>query len=166
MSDLEAPLDRYRDVVRPEWIDHNQHMNMGYYLVVFDYATDEFFSWVGLDAAHRTVRAVTTFCLETHVTYHREVRAGDPLRFTTQLLAHDDKRLHYFHEMYHAREGWLAATNELMSLHVSHATRRGAAMAPEILARLAEIQRAHAALPRPPQAGRAIGLANRPRAAS
>ncbi len=48
MSDLAAPLDRYRDVVRPDRIDHNQHMNMSYYLVVFDYATDEFFAWVGL----------------------------------------------------------------------------------------------------------------------
>jgi acyl-CoA thioester hydrolase len=163
MSELDAPLDRYRDVVRPEWIDHNRHMNMGYYLVVFDLATDEFFAWVGLDAAHRAARDTTTFCLEAHVTYHREVRAGDPLRFTTRLLAHDDKRLHYFHEMYHARDGWLAATNELMSLHVSLATRRAAPMAPEILARLAAIQHAHAALSRPPQAGRAIGLANRPR---
>jgi acyl-CoA thioester hydrolase len=86
---------------------------------------------------------VTTFCLEAHVTYHREVRAG-------------------FHEMYHAREGYLAATNELMSLHVSEVTRRGAPMAPEILARLARIRKAHDALPRPPQAGRAISLAARP----
>jgi acyl-CoA thioester hydrolase len=162
MSDLAAPLDRYRDVVRPEWIDHNQHMNVGYYLVVFDYATDEFMAWVGLDAAHRAARAITTFCLEAHVTYHREVREGDPLRFTTHLLGHDDKRLHYIHAMYHAQEGWLAATNELMSLHVSRATRRATAMAPEILARLAAIQRAHDALPRPAQAGRAIGLANKP----
>ena len=163
MSDLATPLDRYRDVVRPEWIDHNQHMNVGYYLVVFDFATDEFMAWVGLDGAHRASRAITTFCLEAHVTYHREVRAGDPLRFTTQLLGHDAKRLHYIHAMYHAAEGWLAATNELMSLHVSHATRRAAPMAPEILARLAAIQRAHDALPRQPQAGRAIGLASRPR---
>jgi acyl-CoA thioester hydrolase len=161
MSELAAPLDRYRDVVRAEWIDANQHMNVGYYLVVFDYATDEFMAWVGLDQAHRARHAVTTFCLEAHVTYHREVREGDPLRFTTQLLGHDDKRLHYFHAMYHAREGWLAATNELMSLHVSRATRRAAPMAPEIRGRLAAIERAHAALPRPAQAGRAIGLANK-----
>jgi acyl-CoA thioester hydrolase len=162
MSELVAPLDRYRDVVRPEWVDHNQHMNMGYYLVVFDYATDEFFSWVGLDAAHRASQDVTTFCLEAHVTYHREVLGGDPLRFTTVLLGHDARRLHYIHAMYHATEGFLAATNELMSLHVSRATRRAAAMAPDILARLAAIQRAHDALPRPAQAGRAIGLANKP----
>ena len=88
----------------------------------------------------RTARAhdVTTFCLEAHVTYHREVREGDPLRFTTHLLGHDAKRLHYIHAMYHATEGYLAATNELMSLHVSRATRRGAPMAPAVLARLAE----------------------------
>jgi acyl-CoA thioester hydrolase len=163
MSEPSAPLDRYRDVVRREWIDHNQHMNVGYYLVVFDFATDEFMSWVGLDAAHRTKHAITTFCLEAHVTYHREVREGDPLRFTTHLLGHDDKRLHYIHAMYHGRDGWLAATNELMSLHVSRATRRAAPMAPAILTRLAAIQRAHDTLPRPAQAGRAIGLAKKPR---
>ncbi len=166
MSDLAAPFDAYRDVVRPEWIDHNQHMNMGYYLVVFDFATDEFLSWVGLDAIHREAREVTTFCVEAHVTYHREVRAADPLRFTTVLLGHDEKRIHYLHSMYHAADGYLAATNELMSLHVSRATRRASAMTPEILERLAVVQRAHDALPRPPQAGRAIGLANRPQGMS
>ncbi|PYM23228.1 MAG: thioesterase-like protein [Candidatus Rokuibacteriota bacterium] len=137
-------------------------MNMGYYLVVFDFATDEFFRWVGLDAQHRECHAITTFCLEAHVTYHREVRSGDPLRFTTLLLGHDAKRIHYIHAMYHAREGYLASTNELMSLHVDLATRRGAPMAPEIAARLAAIQAAHDALPRPPQAGRRIGLTQAP----
>ena len=39
---IDTPLDTFRDVVRPEWIDHNGHMNMGYYLVVFDLANDEF----------------------------------------------------------------------------------------------------------------------------
>ena len=156
---IEAPFDRYRDVVRPEWIDHNRHMNVGYYLVVFDFATDEFFRWIGLDDAYRLAKHVTTFCLEAHVTYHQEVREGDPLRFTTLLLGHDAKRLHYIHQMYHAKEGYLAATNELMSLHVSQATRRSAPMATEISERLARIQAAHDALPRPPQVGHTIGLA-------
>jgi acyl-CoA thioester hydrolase len=162
VSDLAAPFDEYRDIVRPEWIDHNRHMNMGYYLVVFDYATDAFFAWVGLDGAHRARNHVTTFCLEAHVTYHREVRSGDPLRFTTVLLAHDAKRVHYIHAMYHAADGYLAATNELMSLHVSLATRRGAPMAADVLVRLGHIQAAHDRLPRPAQAGRRIGLATRP----
>ncbi|MBI3824950.1 MAG: thioesterase family protein [Candidatus Rokubacteria bacterium] len=159
---IPAPLDAYRDVVRPEWIDHNHHMNMGYYVVVFDLATDEFFRFVGLDERHREARHVTTFCLEAHVTYHREVREGDPLRFTTLLLGHDARRIHYFHQMFHATEGYLAATNELMSLHVSRATRRAAPMTPAILERLARIQAAHDTTPRPPQAGRRIGLEARP----
>jgi len=160
--EIESPLDAYRDVVRPEWIDDNRHMNMGYYVVVFDLATDEFMRWIGLDAGHRRAYEVTTFCLEAHVTYHREVREGDPLRFTTQLLAYDAKRLHYIHAMYHATEGYLAATNELVSLHVAMATRRGAAMAREVVARLAMIQAAHDALPRPPQVGRVMGLTSKP----
>ena len=164
MREIEAPFDRYRDVVRPDWIDHNEHMNMGYYVVVFDLATDEFLAWVGLDATHRRDARVTTFCLEAHVTYHREVRAGDPLRFTTRLLGYDAKRIHYFHEMSHAREGYLAATNELMSLHVSETTRRAAPMAPGVLERLARIQKAHDRLPRPPQVGHTLGLAARPAA--
>ncbi len=162
MSDLAAPFDRYRDCVRPSFIDHNGHMNMGYYVVMFDFATDEFFRWVGLDETHRRHHDVTTFCLEAHVTYHREVRDGDGLRFTTLLLGHDAKRIHYIHAMYHAAEGYLAATNELMSLHVSHATRRGAPMAAAVQARLAAIQAAHDALPRPPQVGRRMGLAAPP----
>ena len=162
MTDLAVPFDRYRDVVRPEWIDHNGHLNMGYYLVVFDFATDEFFRWVGLDEAHRRRHHVTTFCLEAHVTYHREVRSGAPLRFTTLLLAHDAKRLHYIHAMYHAGDGYLASTNELMSLHVDLGTRRGAPMHASVLARLAAIQAAHDVADRPPQVGRRIGLAQAP----
>ena len=158
MSDLAAPFDEYRDVVRPEWIDHNGHMNMGYYLVVFDFATDAFLAWAGLGPEYRRAHQVTTFCLEAHVTYHREAREGDPLRFTTVLLGHDAKRVHYLHAMHHATEGYLVATNELMSLHVSLATRRGAPMAAEALERLGRIQAAHDVLPRPPQAGSRISL--------
>src|SRR5438093_690518 len=161
-TDIPVPFDAYRDRVRSEWIDHNGHMNMGYYLVVFDFATDEFFRWIGLDEGHRQSARVTTFALGAHVTYHREVREGDPLRFTTLLIAHDAKRLHYLHQMYHATEGYLAAANELMTLHVSEETRRGAPMAPEVIERLRAIQNAHDRLERPPQVGRRIGFGTPP----
>ena len=162
ISDQDVIGSEFTCVVRPEWIDNNRHMNMGYYLVVFDLATDAWMRRIGLDERHRAARAVTTFCLEAHVTYHREVREGDLLRFTTQLLAFDAKRMHYIHAMYHRDSGYLAATNELVSLHVSQATRRGAPMAPEILRGLEDVQRAHDRLPRPPQVGRVMGLSARP----
>lgn len=159
---LPAPLDAYRDTVRPEWIDHNQHMNMGFYLVVFDFATDAFFEFVGLDREHRQRHNITTFSLEAHITYQREVREGDPLRFTTRLVDFDAKRIHYLHEMYHAEEGYLASTNELMSLHVSEENRRSAPMADDILQRLQAIKAAHDTLPPSPYVGRIIGLKSKP----
>ncbi|MBI1725934.1 MAG: hypothetical protein HYR50_01565 [Candidatus Rokubacteria bacterium] len=61
-----------------------------------------------------------------------------------------------------AEEGCRAASNELMSLHVSKETRRGAPMAPEVLERLRLIQTAHDRLPRPPQVGRRLGLSTPP----
>lgn len=159
---IPAPFDEYRDSVRSEWIDHNQHMNMGYYLVVLDFATDAWFDFIYLTQQHRQQHQITTFSLEAHITYQREVREGDPLRFTTQLLNFDHKRIHYFHQMYHAEEGYLAASNELMSLHVSRQTRRAAPMADVILERLTEVKKAHERLPVPAQVGRVMGLQAKP----
>ena len=153
-----APFDVHRDVVRPEWIDDNGHLNMGYYVVAFDLATDTWLDHIGLTPSETTRSGVTTFTLESHVNYLREVREAAPLRFTTRLLGFDSKRIHYFHEMHHATEGFLAATNELMSLHVKLATRRGGPMAAHVLARLADILSLHETLPVPPQVGRRIGL--------
>jgi len=155
---IPAPFDGYRDVVRGAWIDENGHMNMGYYVVVFDYATDAWLDFIGLSRSHKASHGVMTFSLESHVTYRRELREGDELRFTTQLLDFDEKRIHYFHRMLHAGEGYLAATNELMSLHVSQDTRRSTPMARGILDGLEEIRRVHRALPIPPQVGRVMGL--------
>ena len=153
-----TPFDEHRDVVRPEWIDDNGHFNMGYYVVAFDLATDAWLDHIGLSASERAQSGATTFTLESHVNYLRELREAAPLRFTTRLLAFDQKRIHYFHEMFHATEGFLAATNELMSLHVKLATRRAAPMAPEVLARLADVLSRHETLPVPPKVGRHIGL--------
>ena len=99
---IPAPFDGYRDVVRSEWIDHNRHLNMGYYVVVFDLATDAWLDFIGLDLHSKASQEVTTFSLESHVLYLREVGEGDELRFTTQLLDFDEKRIHYFHQMHHA----------------------------------------------------------------
>lgn len=163
MTSIPVPLDTYRDTVRKEWIDHNGHMNMGYYMVVFDYATDDFFDHVGLTRTHREAEQITTFSLEAHINYLAEVKEGDPLSFRTWLVDFDEKRIHYIHEMFHATEGYRAATNELMSLHVSRATRRAAPMHAEILARLEAIRSAQLAsgLELPPEVGRSLGLKNR-----
>ncbi len=155
-------FDEYRDYVRPEWIDHNHHLNMGYYLVVFDYATDLWLSHIGLDAEHRRTREVTTFTLEAHVNYLREVGEGDPLAFATRLIGFDEKRVHYIHTMRHAERGYIAATNELMTLHVSLETRRAAPMAPTVRERLVRLLEEHGDEPMPEQVGRHVGFEQRP----
>ena len=155
-------FDEHRDVVRPEWVDYNDHFNMGFYLVAFDLATDAWLDHIGLGLADKQRHGVTTFTLEAHVNYLRELPGGAPLRFTTQLLGFDAKRIHYIHQMFHADEGFLAATNELMSLHVSEETRRSAPMADAVQAQLAGILERHRKFAPPATAGRAIGLEARP----
>ena len=157
-----APFDEHREIIHPEWIDENGHFNMGYYMVAFDRATDTWLDYIGLTALERERSGITTFTLESHTNYLRELLEGDPLRITTRLLAYDQKRIHYIHEMYHETDGFLAATNELMSLHVSLETRRAAPMSADVLARLAEVLSLHETLPVPPQVGRHIGLDSRP----
>jgi acyl-CoA thioester hydrolase len=139
--------------VRPEWIDYNGHMNVGYYHVAFDVAADAFLEFLGLDAEFRERYGSTTFALEAHLNFLREMKAGDPLRFEARLLDHDAKRIHFYMEMFHADEGFLAASYESLGAHVSVAERRTAPMPAPLLARLAEIKAAHAALPRPWQIG-------------
>jgi acyl-CoA thioester hydrolase len=161
--DLAAPLDRHRATVRADWIDANGHMNVGYYVIAFDHATDTLCDQLGIGWSYVEHRLGMVFVLEAHVTYDREVQAGDPLRITTQILDHDEKRLHFFHTMYHGSEGWLAATNELMMLHIDYATRRAAPWHPATLRRLDAMAAAHKVLRRPDKAGRVIGIARKPR---
>lgn len=153
-----APLILHHESVQPEWIDYNGHMNVAYYVLAFDHACDAFLDHIGLDATYRERTGGTTFAAECHVTYQREVGAGDPLRFASWLIGHDEKRFHHFHQMFHAEDGFLAATSEWLSLHVDLGTRRVSAMAPHIRDRLAEMQAAHDSLPRPPEVGRVVGM--------
>lgn len=156
--DLAAPLDRHRATVLPEWIDWNGHMNVGFYVVAFDKATDTLCQQFACGYEYTRDRIGMTFVLEAHVTYDREVKEGDPLRITTQILDHDAKRLHYIHCMYHATEGYLAATNELMLMNIDYETRRSAPWPDWAMDRIGKLAAAHKALPVPPQAGRLIGI--------
>ena len=160
MIDLDpgAPLDRHRATVQKEWIDWNGHMNVGYYVVAFDKATDVLCEQFGCSWDYTKEKIGMTFVLEAHVTYDRELKEGDPLRITTQILDLDAKRVHYIHAMYHATEGYLAATNELMLMNIDYESRRSAPWPEWAMPRIEKMAAAHARLPRPKQAGRIIGI--------
>lgn len=154
-------FELHTETVRPEWIDYNGHMNVAYYLLAFDHATDALLEHLGLGQSYLKATNRSTFTLELHITYDKEVKESDPLRFTTQILDYDPKRIHYIHCMYHATEGYLAATNEVMTAHVDLEVRRIAPMPEDILDRLERIMQAHRVLPIPPQVGRKIGIRRR-----
>ena len=91
--DLTQPLALYTDTVRPEWIDYNDHMNVAYYVLAFDFATDAFLEFLGLNETLRKTHNLSTFSAEAHVTYQRELHQGAALSFTTQLIGFDTKTL-------------------------------------------------------------------------
>ena len=133
-------------------------MNVAYYVLAFDLATDAFLDHIGLDHAYKNEANCTTFVVDMNVCYLGEVLEGDKLRFSTQILNADEKRLHYFHRMYHAEKGYLAATNELMTVHISLETRRVAPIRNDIQQRIATLRESHATLPMPEQANRLIAI--------
>jgi acyl-CoA thioester hydrolase len=144
--------------VRPEWIDANGHMNLAYYVVLFDLATDTLYDTLGLGQAYRDATGNSTFTAETHTIYEREVRVGERVRITSYLLGADAKRLHYFHEMFHAEGGHRVATQELIGLHIDLRVRRTAPFAPAVLERLQAAVQARAGEPLPDGVGRRIAM--------
>jgi len=113
----------HHETVRPEWIDYNGHMNLTYYVLVFDHATDVLLDTLGIGLNYAGRDRFSMFVVEAHTRYEREVHVGDPLRVETFLIDADTKRLHFGHAMYHATAGWRSATQELMSLHIDLAAR-------------------------------------------
>ena len=144
--------------VEPAWIDQNGHLNMAYYHVLFDRGLDEAFSLTGLGWNYLKERGNSSFTAEAHVRYLRELHAGDPVRVTCQLLDFDDKRLHFFQQLFHATEGWVSATCENMSLHIDMAAKKVSPFPPDIVKRLTEMKKSHGRLPRPEAAGKSIAM--------
>jgi acyl-CoA thioester hydrolase len=144
--------------VEENWIDYNGHLNMAYYNVLFDRAVDEAYELIGIGADYVSRREHSFFTAEVHLRYLRELHAGDQVRVTFQLLDFDRKRLHTFEQLFHADEGWVAATSENMSLHVDMGARKAAPFPAEVTRRLAQMKASHARLPRPEAAGRRIAM--------
>ena len=117
-------LDVYKGTVVPEWIDINNHMNVAYYVLAFDQGIDSVWQGFGITDEYIRKENSSTFAVEAHVTYRRELCLNDPFAVTTQVIAFDAKRVHQFQRMYHATEGFLAATAEWMNLHVDTDKRR------------------------------------------
>ena len=152
-----APLLPHNDTVRSEWIDFNGHMNVAYYVLAFDRATDRLLEHLGLGEEYARRENSSVFVVDMNVTYRMELRDGESFNITTQLLGFDQKRIHFFHEMF--RDGGeLAATNEIVALHVDLNMRRAAAFSSAALSNLTDLGSIHSGLQWPEDAGRVIQL--------
>jgi acyl-CoA thioester hydrolase len=144
--------------VKPEWIDINGHMNVAYYLVAFDQGVDSLFDRLGISDEYIGSTRGSTFAVECHVTYQREVNERDPYRVTSQVLAYDEKRIHQFQRLYHRDEGYLAATAEWMNLHVNLNSRRVSPWPEAILRSIGEFTAGQLSLPLPSEAGKRMHI--------
>jgi acyl-CoA thioester hydrolase len=156
-----APFVSSAMAVEPGWIDYNGHLNMAYYNVLIDRSVDEAFALVGLGPDYAKLRGGSFFTAECHVRYLRELQAGGTVRTTIRLVDYDEKRIHFFAELYHAHEGWMSATSEQLALHIDMKSKKVAPFPDDVLDRLAAMKAAHAALPAPDGIGRKIGMAKR-----
>ena len=113
-----------RGRVLPEWIDVNNHMNVAYYLLAFDQGVDLLWNRFGITDEYISNENLSTFAVESHIIWLREMSEAEPYIVTSQILAFDEKRIHQFMRMYHADQNYLVATAEWMNLHVDLSVRR------------------------------------------
>lgn len=144
--------------VRPEWIDHNGHLNLAYYIVLFDEATDALWNAIGLGERYREATGCGTFAVETHTFYNAELLDGDATTAHSLVLGVDRKRLHIAHELRRDRDGVVAARQELMYLTVNLATRRSVPWPEAARTSLDAAAASHAGVPRPDWIGHRIAL--------
>jgi len=144
--------------VLPEWIDINNHMNVAYYVLAFDYGVDALWDVFGINDEYMSSSRGSTFAVECHLTYQKELLEGDQYFVTAQVLAFDEKRIHQFQRLYHAEKHYLAATAEWMNLHISLDSRRVCPWPESIRSRIGKFANAQAGLNAPAEAGRKMTI--------
>jgi betainyl-CoA thioesterase len=144
-----AGIPIYSTAVQPEWIDYNGHVRDAYYGLIVSLATDALMDRIGLDEAYRTRSGCTLYTLEMHLNYLQEVHESDTAAVSMRIAGVDQKRIHAAFEIARGGKPGVAATAEVMLLHVCRQgdTVATAAFPPEVSRALAELQAASAALP-------------------
>jgi len=101
-----------------EWTDYNGHLNVAFYVHVFDIAADIMLDNFKMGGESAQKDKKTTFVAEMHTNYYQEVKLGEEVETHITFVDHDKKRIHYKLSMFHKEKKYLAATNEVLSLYV------------------------------------------------
>jgi len=111
-------------IIKKEWTDYNNHMNMAYYVLIFDQIWEIMLTKfkMGENSAKTTNRS--TMVVETHTTYNSEVKEGDEVEIILTFFDHDKKRLHFKMEMIELKSKKLSATLESLSLYIDLSKRK------------------------------------------
>ena len=101
-----------------DWTDYNGHLNVAFYIRIFDIAADVMLDNFKMGGESAKKEKKTTFVAEMHTIYKQEVRLGEEVETHLTYVDHDKKRIHYRLSMFHKEKKYLAATNEVLSLYV------------------------------------------------
>ncbi len=112
------------DKVIKEYTDYNGHLNVAYYVRIFDIAADVMLDNFNMGGESAKQNSKTTFVAEMHTIYKQEVRLGEEVETHLTYLNHDKKRIQYRLSMFHKEKKYLAATNEVLSLYVDLSKRK------------------------------------------
>ena len=117
-------LNLKTEKVIKDWTDYNGHLNVAFYIRIFDIAADVMLDnlKMGGESAKKDKR--TTFVAEMHTNYYQEVRLDEEVETHISFFDHDKKRIHYKLSMFHKEKKYLAATNEILSLYVDLSKRK------------------------------------------
>ena len=105
-------------IIKKEWTDYNNHMNMAYYVLVFDQIWEKILGKFKMGEQSAKTTNMSTMVVETHTTYNNEVKEGDEVEINLTFFDHDKKRLHYKMEMIEKSSKKLSATLEMLSLYI------------------------------------------------
>ena len=105
--------------IKKEWIDYNNHMNMAYYVLVFDKVWEIILQKFKMGENSAKTSNMSTMVVETHTTYNNEVKLGDEVEINLTFFDHDKKRLHFKMEMIEKSSKELSATLEMLSLYIN-----------------------------------------------
>ena len=105
-------------IIKKEWTDYNNHMNMAYYVLVFDQIWEIILEKFKMGEQSAKTTNMSTMVVETHTTYNNEVKEGDEVEINLTFLDHDKKRLHFKMEMIEKSSKKIAATLEMLSLYI------------------------------------------------
>ena len=107
-----------------EYTDYNNHLNVAYYVRIFDIAADVMLDNFNMGGVSAKKDKKTTFVAEMHTIYNQEVKLGEEVETHVTYIEHDKKRIHYRLSMFHKEKKYLAATNEVLSLYVDLSQRK------------------------------------------